>query len=76
MNLTNWRNALQIQIDTTEDNMDEVLEYMNGPFMMASIESFQNNLRYLEKSDLTDDAAALLERVRDMFNIEFGEFLK
>ena len=76
MNLTNWRNALQIQIDTTEDNMDEVLEYMNGPFMMASIESFQNNLRYLEKSDMTDDAAALLERVRDMFNIEFGEFLK
>jgi len=76
MNLTNWRNALQIQIDTTEDNMDEVLEYMNGPFMMASIESFNNNLRYLEKSDLTDDAAALLERVRDMFNIEFGEFLK
>ena len=67
---------MQIQIDTTEDNMDEVLEYMNGPFMMASIESFQNNLRYLEKSDMTDDAAALLERVRDMFNIEFGEFLK
>jgi hypothetical protein len=56
--------------------MDEVLEYMNGPFMMASIESFRNNLRYLEKSDLTDDAAALLERVQDMFNIEFGEFLK
>jgi hypothetical protein len=76
MNLTNWRNALQIQIDTTEDNMDEVLEYMNGPFMMASIESFHNNLRYLEKSDLTDDAAALLERVRDMFNVEFSEFLR
>ncbi len=76
MNLTNWRNALQIQIDTTDDNMDEVLEYMNGPFMMASIESFRNNLRYLEKSDLTDDAAALLEKVRDMFNAEFGEFLK
>lgn len=67
---------MQIQIDTTEDNMDEVLEYMNGPFMMAAIESFRNNLRYLEKSDLTDDAAALLERVRDMFNAEFGEFLK
>jgi hypothetical protein len=56
--------------------MDEVLEYMNGPFMMASIESFRNNLRYLEKSDLTDDAAALLERVRDMFNVEFSEFLR
>ena len=76
MNLTNWRNALQIQIDTTEDNMDEVLEYMNGPFMMASIESFHNNLRYLEKSDLTDDAAALLEKVRDIFNVEFAEFLR
>jgi hypothetical protein len=56
--------------------MDEVLEYMNGPFMMASIESFRNNLRYLEKSDLTDDAAALLEKVRDMFNAEFAEFLR
>ena len=67
---------MQIQIDTTEDNMDEVLEYMNGPFMSAAIESFRNNLRYLEKSDLTDDAAALLEKVRDMFDIEFGEFLK
>jgi hypothetical protein len=76
MNLTNWRSVLQIQIDTTEDNMDEVLEYMNGPFMMASIESFRNNLRYLEKSDLTDDAAALLEKVRDMFNVEFAEFLR
>ena len=76
MNLTNWRNALQIQIDTTEDNMDEVLEYMNGPFMSAAIESFRNNLRYLEKSDLTDDAADLLEKVQDLFNSEFGEFLK
>ena len=56
--------------------MDEVLEYMNGPFMMASIESFHNNLRYLEKSDLTDDAAALLEKVRDIFNVEFAEFLR
>ena len=76
MNLTTWRNALQIQIDITEDNMDEVLEYMNGPFMSAAIESFRNNLRYMEKSDLTDDAADLLEKVQDLFNSEFGEFLK
>ena len=76
MNLTIGRNALQIQIDTTEDNMDEVLEYMNGPFMSAAIESFRNNLRYMEKSGLTDDAADLLEKVQDLFNSEFGEFLK
>ena len=76
MNLTIGRNALQIQIDTTEDNMDEVLEYMNGPFMSAAIESFRHNLRYMEKSDLTDDAADLLEKVQDLFNSEFGEFLK
>ena len=76
MNLTTWRNALQIQIDTTEDNMDEVLEYMNGPFISAAIESFRNNLRYMEKSDLNDDAADLLEKVQDLFNSEFTEFLK
>ena len=56
--------------------MDEVLEYMNGPFMSAAIESFRHNLRYMEKSDLTDDAADLLEKVQDLFNSEFGEFLK
>ena len=68
---------MQIQIDTTEDNMDEVLEYVNGPFMMAAIESFRHHLRTLEKhADMTDDAQALFDKVQDLFAQEFAEFLK
>ena len=67
---------MQITIDTNEDNMDEVLEYMNGPFVMAALESFRNNLRYLEKTDLTDDAQALLDKVNKLFFEEFAEHLR
>ncbi len=68
---------MEIKIDTTEDNMDEVLEYMNGPFMSAAIESFRHHLRSLEKhADMTDDAQALFDKVQDLFTQEFAEFLK
>ena len=57
--------------------MDEVLEYMNGPFMAAAIESFRHHLRSLEKhADMTDDAQALFDKVQDLFAQEFAEFLK
>ena len=68
---------MEIKIDTDTDNMDEVMEYMNGPFMMAAIESFRHHLRTLEKhADMTDDAQALFDKVQDLFAQEFSEFIK
>lgn len=68
---------MEIKIDTDIDNMDEVMEYMNGPFMAAAIESFRHHLRTLEKTaDMTDDAQALFDKVQDLFAQEFAEFLK
>lgn len=68
---------MEIKIDTDTDNMDEVLEYVNGPFMAAAIESFRHHLRSLEKhADMTDDAQALFDKVQDLFAQEFAEFLK
>lgn len=68
---------MEIKINTEHDNLDEVLDYLHGPYMMAAIESFRHYLRTLEKhQNMTEESHAVLQQVQDYFAQEFAEFLR